>query len=231
MVYKNLFFDLDNTLWAFSENAYDTFQEVYFLHHLNKCFDSFEQFYSIYQKENERLWDIYGKGEITKEELNHRRFLYPLQAVGAGDSVLAEKYSTDFFKIIRTKKKLMPHTIEVLNSLYPHFNLYILSNGFRELQRNKMHAAGIDGYFKQIILSDDIGVQKPNWQLFVHALQVTQSESCNSLMIGDNFEVDIEGARNVGLAQIFYNISNRKDLSFNPTYLITDLKELIDILE
>ena len=27
--YKNLFFDLDDTLWAFSLNARDTFEEMY----------------------------------------------------------------------------------------------------------------------------------------------------------------------------------------------------------
>lgn len=230
MAYRNLFFDLDNTLWAFSENAHDTFDEIYRLYRLSRFFSSFEQFYSIYQGENERLWQAYEKNEITKEELNHRRFRYPLEVAGVSDLSLADRYSGDFFRIIRTKKKVMPHTLEVLESLYPQYNLYILSNGFRELQCTKMQSAGIDKYFKKIILSDDIGIQKPNPRLFQYALETTQSTTNDSLMIGDNFDVDIQGAYNIGMNQVYYNISNQNNLLFSPTFEIKDLRELTNIL-
>lgn len=82
MKYKNLFFDLDDTLWAFSANARDTFEEMYDKYGLGAFFDSFEHFYSLYQQRNTELWIEYGNGRITKEELNRQRFLYPLEAVG-----------------------------------------------------------------------------------------------------------------------------------------------------
>lgn len=230
MVYQNLFFDLDNTLWAFSENAGDTFREVYLLNHLDRFFDSFEQFFSIYQKENLNLWRMYEKGDITKEELNYRRFRHPLKVADVGDLSLADEYSDNFFRIIRTKKKLMPHAKEVLDYLYPRYHLYILSNGFRELQSVKMHSAGIDQYFERLVLSDDININKPNHKLFDFALETTNSSLDDSLMIGDNFDVDIAGAHNIGLAQVYYNISGDQNYSFRPTYVIDDLKELMDIL-
>ena len=99
MKYKNLFFDLDDTLWAFSANARDTFEEMYYKYKLDAFFDSFEHFYSLYQRRNIELWMEYGNGQITKEELNRQRFLYPLAAVGAGDFALAKAYSDYFFKI------------------------------------------------------------------------------------------------------------------------------------
>lgn len=77
MKYKNLFFDLDDTLWAFSANARDTFEEMYYKYKLDAFFDSFEHFYSLYQRRNIELWMEYGNGQITKEELNRQRFLYP----------------------------------------------------------------------------------------------------------------------------------------------------------
>lgn len=55
----------------------------------------------------------------------------------------------------------MPHAKEVLEYLAPKYNLYILSNGFRELQSRKMRSAGVDGYFRKVILSEDLGVLKP----------------------------------------------------------------------
>ena len=54
-----------------------------------------------------------------------------------------------------TKSVLMPHAKEVLEYLAPKYNLYILSNGFRELQSRKMRSAGVDGYFRKVILSED----------------------------------------------------------------------------
>lgn len=230
MKYKNLFFDLDDTLWSFSANARDTFEEMYDRYGLNAFFDSFEHFYSLYQRRNTELWEEYGNGQITKDELNRRRFLYPLEAVGAGDSALAKAYSDGFFSVIPTKSRLMPHAVEVLEALAPQYNLYILSNGFRELQYRKMCSAGIDSYFKKVILSDDIGLLKPAPQLFHFALSATQSELRESLMIGDSWDADIAGARGVGMDHAFYNVSGRTEFPFKPTYLLNDLKELMQIL-
>lgn len=228
--YKNLFFDLDDTLWAFSLNARDTFEEMYLKYRYDRFFDSFQHFYALYQRRNVELWDEYGNGQVTKEELNRQRFLYPLQAVGAEDAALAKSFSDDFFAVIPTKSRLMPHAREVLEYLSPKYNLYILSNGFQELQCHKMRSSGIDGFFKKVVLSDDIGVLKPWPEIFHFALSATQSELRDSLMIGDSWENDITGAKRVGMHQAFYNAAGKTDLPFEPTYQLSDLKELMQIL-
>ncbi len=230
MAYKNLFFDLDDTLWAFSENARDSFEEMYFKYGYDAWFDSFSHFYALYEQRNVELWKEYGKGRIEKEELNRQRFLYPLEAVGVGDAVLAQTFSDDYFSVVPTKAKLMPHAVEVLENLAPRYNLYIISNGFRELQYTKMCASGIDKYFKKIILSEDIGVMKPYPEVFHFALSATQSELRESLMIGDSWEADIVGANGIGMHQVYYNPKERMDLPFRPTYQVTDLQELITFL-
>lgn len=230
MKYKNLFFDLDDTIWAFSRNARDTFEEVYLKHSFERYFDSFDHYYTIYQHRNAELWIEYGEGKIAKNDLNRQRFSFPLQAVGVDDEALAEQFSNDFFSIIPTKSELMPHAKEVLEYLAPNYNLYILSNGFRELQSRKMQSAGVDNYFKKIILSEDLGVLKPWPEIFNYALSATQSELRDSLMIGDSWEADITGANGVGMHQVFYNVSERTNLPFNPTYEIHSLKELLVLL-
>ena len=152
MLYKNLFFDLDDTLWAFSLNARDTYEEMYWKYGYNRYFDSFEHYYSLYQRRNLDLWAEYADGKVTKEELNRQRYLYPLEAVGAGDSTLAKAYERDALTMIPTKSKLMPHAREVLEYLSGKYNLYILSNGFKELQSHKMRSSGIDEYFKTEVI-------------------------------------------------------------------------------
>ena len=228
--YKNLFFDLDDTLWAFSLNARDTFEEMYQKYDYDRFFRSFQHFYTLYQYRNVELWEEYGRGQVSKEELNRQRFLYPLEAVGARDAALAEAFSDDFFSVIPTKSRLMPHAYEVLEYLAEKYNLYILSNGFRELQSRKMRSAGVDGYFKKVILSEDLGVLKPWPAIFNFALSATQSELRESLMIGDSWEADITGAHGVGMHQAFYNVTERTTFPFLPTYHIHSLKELMDLL-
>lgn len=70
--YRNLFFDLDDTLWAFSENALDTFREMYDKYGYGRYFDSFDHFYSLYRQRNIQLWEEYGQGRVTKAELNRQ---------------------------------------------------------------------------------------------------------------------------------------------------------------
>lgn len=230
MPYKNLFFDLDDTLWAFSLNARDTYEEMYRKYGYDRFFDSFEHYYSLYNRRNLELWAEYADGKVTKEELNRQRYLYPLEAVGVYESALAKAYEKDALAAIPTKSKLMPHAREVLEYLSPRYNLYILSNGFKELQFHKMRSSGIDKYFRKIVLSDDIGILKPWPEIFHFALSATQSELNESLMIGDSWENDIAGAAGVGMHQVFYNVSERMDLPFAPTYQIADLKELLHLL-
>lgn len=230
MLYKNLFFDLDDTLWAFSINAHDTYKEMYQKYGYDRFFRSFEHYYELYHRRNMELWAEYADGTVTKEELNRQRFLYPLEAVGAGDAALAKAYEEDALSVMPTKSRLMPHAREVLEYLSPRYNLYILSNGFQELQYHKMCSSGIDGYFKKLVLSDDIGVLKPWPEIFHFALSATQSELRESLMIGDSWENDVAGAAGVGMHQVYYNVSGRTEFPFTPTHQITDLKELMNLL-
>lgn len=144
-MYRSIFIDLDDTVWAFTENARDTFQDMYDKYHFDRYFRSFSHFYTLYSGKNEELWNEYGAGRITKDELNEQRFAYPLLQVGVADKALVKAYSDNFFDDIVYKKKLMPHAREALEYLASAYNLYILSNGFRELQEQKMRSAGVEG--------------------------------------------------------------------------------------
>ena len=231
--YKNLFFDLDDTLWAFAENARDTFGEMYELHGYGRFFHSFAHYYALYEDRNRQLWEEYGRGEVTKEELNRQRFSYPLLQVGVPEAEameLSQRFQSDFFQVIPTKQKVMPHAHEVLSELSSRYRLYILSNGFRELQCHKMRSAGLDVYFRKIVLSDDFGLLKPRPELFLFALSATQSQLNESLMVGDSWANDVAGARGVGMDQVFFDPAGSQDLPFTPTYHISDLKELLSFL-
>lgn len=228
--YKNLFIDLDDTVYDFSAASEESFRETYELLQYGRFFDSFEQYLSIYKPYNLELWRIYGEGKITKEELNKRRYSYPLECVGIHDQELADTFCREALSRIPTKGPLMPGATELLEYLRPKYRMFILSNGFKELQSRKMHAAGIDKYFDGLILSEDIGVNKPNRELYDHALQKTGSTLEESLMIGDMFETDIAGAANIGMEQIYYNPKGKQGHPFVPTYEVKHLLEIKEIL-
>ena len=125
---------------------------------------------------------------------------------------------------------LMPHVQETLAYLSARYHLYILSNGSREIQTGKLRLAGLERYFRKIIVSEDIGVPKPRAPIFHFALSATQSQLKDSLMIGDSWEKDVEGAADIGMDQVFYDTERLRRMPFSPTYHIRDLKELMEVL-
>ena len=228
--YKNLFIDLDDTLYDFSAASRESFKETYDMLHYERFFESFEHYMSIYEPYNLELWRIYGEGKITKEELNKRRYSHPLEVVGIKDQELAATFCREALGRIPTKNILVDGAAELLEYLRPKYMMYILSNGFKELQSHKMRTSGIDGYFDAIILSEDIGVNKPNRELYEYALQKTGSKVEESIMIGDMFETDIVGAANIGMEQIYFNPKKKENCTFTPTYMVTELLQIKEIL-
>lgn len=228
--YKNLFIDLDDTIWDFTGNSRKVYKILYEKFSYGDYFESFEQYIDIFERKNEELWLKYGAGDITKEELNHGRFIYPLTVAGVSDTSIANDYMNNALEMMPTMTGLVEGALDLLEYLAPKYNLYILSNGFRELQSRKMKSAGVEGFFKKVILSEDIKVHKPNREIFHFALSATQSSFSDSIMIGDNIETDIRGARDAGLDQIYFNRWGKENLPFTPTYEVKSLNEIKNIL-
>lgn len=232
--YTTLFIDLDNTLYDFSGNSREAYSIVYKLLEYDRWFDSFEHYYTIYEEYNLQLWALYAEGKITKERLNAERYAHPLRVMGVPDAeAIGARFWSEAMQRLPLGQRLMPYAREALEYLRPRYRLYILSNGFTELQARKMQSAGIVHYFDGVVLSEDIGVNKPNPAIFKHALRVAGVNAAEALMIGDNFEVDIEGAQRVGIDQVYYDVAHlalSEKHHSPPTYTIDSLLELKDIL-
>lgn len=228
--YKHLFFDLDNTLWNLDINARISLEEVYLKYALDKYFKNFEHFFDLYTIKNKELWELYPQGLVTRKELNLGRFLYPLQQVGYANEDLATSISDDFLRICPTKTNLLPHTIEMLEYLKPSYNIHIISNGFSKVQQVKVKACGISDYIINMYLSEAVGYHKPDKRIFEYAIKSSNAKKKESIMIGDNFQADIVGAKNFGIDQIYLYEDKTVDLPFEPTFRIKSLKEIKEIL-
>ena len=231
--YDVLFIDLDDTLYDFTSNSVNAYREVYALMGYERWFRSFEHYYEIYWARNKELWVLYADSKITKEQLNAERYTHPLRVMGVPDAdAVGARFWEESMKRLPLGARLMPHAREVLEYLKPRYRIYILSNGFAELQSRKMQSAGISHYFDGVVLSDDIGVNKPHRAIFDHALSVAGVTADRALMIGDNYEVDIKGAHGAGIDQVYYNIAGA-DISGEalvPTHTISSLLELKGIV-
>ena len=229
--YKSLFFDLDDTLWDTYHNNKECLEEIYDVYFFEQYYSSFEAFFSIYWPNNEMLWAKYRNHEIDRRTLITERLLYMLRPMGIDSEEHALKINKDYLFRTTNKTKLVDGAIDLLEYLYPKYRLFILSNGFREIQSLKMQNSGLASYFERIILSEDISIQKPHKEIFDYALKNTNSRRMESLMIGDSPEADIIGAQNARIDQLWLNI---KGLTPNndliPTFKVHSLAEIKEIL-
>jgi putative hydrolase of the HAD superfamily len=227
MRYQHLFFDLDHTLWDFDTNSREALMDIY--HSLNLAdagvYD-FDLFHKLYLGHNELLWDRYRKGQMKVDELRWKRMALSLLEFKNGDERLAHKMADKFLDILPTKQALFPHTIEVLTYLKNRrYNLHLITNGFEKTQHHKMKTAGIDIFFNEVITSEGSNSLKPHPEIFEYALLKTSAEKTNSIMIGDTPEVDILGAREAGIDQVYVNHTGNKE-PVDATYTVYSLKEL-----
>ncbi|MEO5683388.1 MAG: YjjG family noncanonical pyrimidine nucleotidase [Chitinophagaceae bacterium] len=226
--YKHLFFDLDHTLWDFEANSRQTLAEMYDSMRLEeKGVDDFELFNKNYQVHNEKLWVRYRKGFIKSEELRWKRMWLSLLDFKIGDEKLAREMAVVFLNLLPTRTILFPDAIEVLNYLTDKkYILHLITNGFEKIQHAKLKNSGLDNFFKEVITSEGSNSLKPQKAIFDYAMQRSNATVKESIMLGDDMEADIAGARNAGLDQVYVNHLNKPLPAIAPTYTIASLKEL-----
>ena len=231
MNYTTVFIDLDDTLWDFHANAKSSLQEIYEERNLGQYFDSFNQYFNFYAKRNLELWEMYGKGTISKEALSLERFQHPLIQVGIDNALLAKEIGEQYLGLLPTRTMLVPYAKELLDYLFPKYPLTIVSNGFVEVQYKKLKSCHIEQYFAHIVLSEAAEALKPDKRIFEYALRLNNATASETIMIGDSYEADIKGAQNAGIDQIYYNPNQKlEDKEKQANYQIKSLKEILYIL-
>ncbi len=242
--YKHLFFDLDGTLWDLKKNTHQALTLLFDRYATELADVNFRKFHQRYVVHNDRVWALYRDGKIEKEVLRFIRFERAFADTGnSPDKSFIEKFANDFMY----ECPRMPHTLEGTHELLTyckqHYTLHIITNGFMEVQGHKMTAGNLYPYFDKIINSEHCGVRKPHAGIFEYALQHAGATKEESLMIGDDWDADILGARDFGMDQVFLTTTedqlNEVNVehghaevrhNYKPTYTISGLREMLGIV-
>ncbi|HXB33718.1 MAG TPA: YjjG family noncanonical pyrimidine nucleotidase [Puia sp.] len=230
MQYKHLFFDLDHTLWDFEANSRLTLEELFVSLQLgDRGVTNFDEFHRRYLVHNDKLWERYRNGFIKVDELRWKRMWLTLLDFKIADEPLARTMGIQFLDALPTRKTLFPYTLDILQYLTGKgYRLHLITNGFEKTQHSKLQNAGISGYFGEVITSEGSNSLKPHKEIFDYALRITGADPSESIMLGDSIEVDIQGAINAGIDQVFIN-HLRTPPAVKPTYMVYSLKELEEI--
>jgi len=228
--YQHLFFDLDHTLWDFEANSRQTLAEIYDILELKtKGVDDFDLFHKNYLAHNDKLWERYRNGLIKVDELRWKRMALTLLDFRIGDEALSKKMGEVFLDLLPTRTILFPYTKEILEWLAGRqYTLHLITNGFQKTQWSKLKNSGLDNYFQEVITSESANSLKPHKEIFDYALAKTGAGKDNSIMLGDSLDVDIRGAMNAGIDQVYVNHVNLEP-EIKPTYMVYSLKELENI--
>ncbi|MBE16178.1 MAG: YjjG family noncanonical pyrimidine nucleotidase [Dokdonia sp.] len=200
---QHVFFDLDHTLWDFDKNSGLAYQKIFDKHQITAHLPTF---LSVYEPINFQYWKWYREERVTKKQLRYGRLKKAFDALNMQvDDALIDRLAHDYIAHLPDNNHLFEGTHELLQYLAPNYSLHIITNGFEEVQQQKLTNAKIQPYFKTVTSSESVGVKKPNPKIFHHALEIAGARPQNSVMIGDTYEADIMGAHGVDMKSICFN--------------------------
>ncbi len=230
MSYKHIFFDLDRTLWDFDKNSQNAIQDIFDHHKVEERNVVFDDFLRRYRIINEACWALYRVGKMPKEKLRTTRFEQTFQHFGIDDIDLATDFGLKYLEISPRKTHLVDGSVEVLDYLKTKgYELHIITNGFLEVQDIKIDNCGLRDFFDVVVISEQLEHKKPHPSVFNHSLERSGANASQSIMIGDDLAVDIVGARNAGIDQVYFNPS-RDTHDEKVTFEIDKLIEIREIL-
>lgn len=228
--YKAIFLDWDDTIGDWTGAEHKALRDLYGQYGLDALYPTFEDYLAAYKPYNLELWGQYGRGEVTKEKLHFERFYRPIEGLQVtGDRLreMAHEIGREFLRLTNTYFSVLPGAAEVVRALAKQYPLTIISNGFKEVQYYKFAHSGLSECFAHTIISEEVGINKPQPGIFRIALEMNGVTADEAVMIGDSYSSDIAGAKAAGVDQIWLHAGAADEKA---TYIVSDMSEVLQIL-
>lgn len=219
---KWILFDLDNTLLNFDVAAD---------HALIQLFNHFDlspedKLTASYHEINRDCWNLFEKGSIDIKRLKALRFERFVQEnnLPHPPSIL----NTFYLQQLASNTVEMPGARSLLEVASARHQLALVTNGFAEVQRPRIIRSGIQSFFKHIVISEEIGSNKPHKDFFNHTMALLGHPQPSEVMIiGDSLGSDILGGHNAGIRTCWYNPLNKaQDPAIMPQHMVQNLQEI-----
>ena len=227
MKYEVIIFDADETLFDFKKSEREAFKNA--MLEIDIPYDE-EYHLNIYQGINTAIWKEFEEGLITQEKLKIERFKRLSSKLNIEFD--AAQFAQSYMKHLANGSFLLDEGEALVQTLYTDYILTIVTNGLTSVQEKRIRKSVIAKYFKEIVISEEIGVSKPNPAIFEHALKnISYTDKSKVLMIGDSLTSDIQGGINFEIDTCWYNPNNLvNETGIKPTYEISNLNDLPDLL-
>ncbi|MDF1697294.1 MAG: pyrimidine 5'-nucleotidase [Saprospiraceae bacterium] len=227
MRYKWLLFDADNTFLDFASASKNSLFQTLDEYNL----DCDEEIYKIYKTENAKVWESFENKEITALELRSLRFAKFFSAVDIG-GIDPFQFNAHYLQNLVHLSEAYDGAIDLLEALMPQYTLSVITNGLKEVQRPRINKLSMNHIFESIIVSDEIGVAKPDIRFFEHSYNSITNPPPKSevLVIGDNLKSDILGGVNFGVDTCWISHENENESSIQPTYTINSVLDIHSVL-
>ena len=224
--YPYLLFDADNTLFCF-----DKANRFAFARMCRVCGLPFSDgLLACYERHNNAAWEKMERGEATKERIVVERFETFFAEIGADcDPELANRLH---LAALGECSFLMPHALEVVQTLAEKHRLFLVTNAVASVQKSRLARSELAPYIEAAFISEELGAAKPSEAYFDRVFErIDGITKENCLVIGDSLTSDILGANRYGLPTCWFNIrSAPRPETLRIDYEIFDLRELYDIV-
>ncbi len=224
--FTTLLLDMDNTIFDFDAAERDGVCEVLRLN----GFTPSDELIDRYHKVNQSCWQAFERGDITRDQIFENRF--PRFFESLGKEIDAPEVEKAYRAKLSAGAQLLPGAAEMCEWLSQRYDLYIVTNGVAATQKSRLKAAGIEGYFKDVFISEEVGSQKPQKEFFdVCFPRIEEKDRDRMLIIGDSLTSDIQSGINTGIAACWVNPSGEPATEgYHPEYEIKSLADLREIL-
>lgn len=226
--YEYILLDIDDTLLDFQANERESFMNVL----KDYGYGNGADFLPAYKKINDRLWKEYEQGSIEKTEILNTRFSKTMKEFGI--EVNGEEWESKYRSYLNEGAQMIEDAEEICQWLRLKYRLFIISNGVALTQRKRLKASGLDKYFEQVFVSEEVGAQKPSKEFFSYVENhIPGFDKSRALIVGDSYSSDIQGGIQYGIDTCWFIRGDIKEQEKGEksTYRISGLKQLKDILD
>jgi len=227
MKYEFIIFDADETLLDFSKAEEYAFRNT--MKYFNKEYDT-EYHFNTYKEINKNIWSEFEKELITAEELKEERFRRLFNKLNM--NLNPKEVNIKYIDNLCQGCFILDGALDLLKDLKGKFKLILITNGLTIVQDARIRKSKIGEFFDAVVISEEVGVAKPNSGIFEFALKkVGHCNKETALMVGDSLSSDIKGGVNFGIDTCWFNpkqIENTTEIK--PVYEIHSLNQLKDIL-